>query len=366
MARNHSASVRKIHQGIFKAKLVTNCPQRKGNTSSKTTFTRQTEKYSNESHQDVRVQVGNKSNTKSISVSTNHNISLVQTNMIINQQAAKVSTSHKYSHLPGQYPVSSNNQNTHKPKSSERRRQIDMTNYPNTSIPERQIAHQKQKTKRYISKCQGRSAIGSTRSGKSNIESNTSKDTEVINHEQSELTGTSCRNSCDSDENPGKQNDTQNPKSNMKLANKENQRYEISRIYLTQNVNGLGENQDKIYSWMKSWKKKLLKSPIEVIFLQETHVKTEQQAKRYTALWHKIWGFKTSLPEQYAYWSQASSSKAGVAILINPYTNLANIKMYQEELHSDRLMMIHTSGGIFINIYVTDKLTIPLLFSKAY
>ncbi|RHZ13763.1 hypothetical protein DYB31_007897, partial [Aphanomyces astaci] len=120
---------------------------------------------------------------------------------------------------------------------------------------------------------------------------------------------------------------------------------------LTQNVAGF--RRDTVAAWMDSWKAHITHDRLDIICIQETHVSSPAQARQLTESWTRLWGL-TNTPHPIAFWTVTANSTNGVAILLNPYSQLA---FTQDNTG-------HTTPGRYIQIH-SPSLTVASLYAPS-
>jgi len=89
---------------------------------------------------------------------------------------------------------------------------------------------------------------------------------------------------------------------------------------LTQNVMGLRKQAKNINTWFCHWKSKVDIGSVDVVYLQETHVVSAEEATRLQTMWDKVWEMTNQLLLT-SFWSVTEEKRGGVAILVNPYSD---------------------------------------------
>jgi hypothetical protein len=122
----------------------------------------------------------------------------------------------------------------------------------------------------------------------------------------------------------------------------------------TQNVRGLAAQATNISQKLQGFKEQHLRGNRDVIFIQETHLKKEEQqaaARQYAAMW----GFKHTTADTHSMWASGQQRRAGVAILVNPYGAVTKMTPWKEELWTEHLIMAmgELAGRrvLFMNVY---------------
>jgi hypothetical protein len=95
---------------------------------------------------------------------------------------------------------------------------------------------------------------------------------------------------------------------------------------VTQNVNGFGATEAHRDEWMRALKRDDEYGRQDVGFRQETHVE-EGDVEFFIGLHARTWVFRvgTGCPPL-SFWSPSAAKKGGVAILVDPYGQLKDVK----------------------------------------
>lgn len=120
---------------------------------------------------------------------------------------------------------------------------------------------------------------------------------------------------------------------------------------LTQNTRGFRD--DSRDQWMASWKSRIEGKHINFILIQETHVGTEQEASNLQQQWARTWGLQHDATKPLSFWSVATTSSVGVAILLRPGITTS----FEQRVISGnegRIISISSPTMTIVNIYAPN------------
>lgn len=104
----------------------------------------------------------------------------------------------------------------------------------------------------------------------------------------------------------------------------------------TQNVCGF--KKTRRLKWLEALRHQATAKRADVIFLQETRVKSEREASELAAHWNRLWGLRQNTKGT-AFFSIDESGAGGVAILINP-KKLTSVTPVAQGQWTNRFMAI--------------------------
>lgn len=91
------------------------------------------------------------------------------------------------------------------------------------------------------------------------------------------------------------------------------QRPHAAYSILSQNVRGFTHAARRI--WLSSWRKSALRFSISLFFIQETHLRSQQEVDEIEQIWKELWNYRGTSPVIYC--SITERAAAGVAILVD-------------------------------------------------
>ncbi|EGZ24977.1 hypothetical protein PHYSODRAFT_409340, partial [Phytophthora sojae] len=87
--------------------------------------------------------------------------------------------------------------------------------------------------------------------------------------------------------------------------------------------------------------------------LQETHVASDEDAKKQRQHWNRMWGLRRPA-DKLSYWSQHANKTGGVGILLDPAVAKQS-EPWQRHKWTKRAMALEVQGCIVVNIYAPNK-----------
>lgn len=118
----------------------------------------------------------------------------------------------------------------------------------------------------------------------------------------------------------------------------------------TQNVNGIGGNPLRGEEWLSAFKRSDTHGRYDVVLLQVTHVEPDK-VSHMTTLHARAWGFRTGpqCPTR-SFWSPSAGCKGELAILVDPYGSLTDVRPVMAEEWSPIFMAVvgNYAGATFL------------------
>ncbi|KAK1929575.1 LINE-1 retrotransposable element ORF2 protein [Phytophthora citrophthora] len=123
---------------------------------------------------------------------------------------------------------------------------------------------------------------------------------------------------------------------------------------ITQNLQGF--TKERRMRWLRGWKQRADTAPADVIFVQDTHIRTEKEIEEVMAMWNLVLGIKTPTHPT-SYWTVMDESSGGVGILMQPQ-HAEKVKLWKQEEWTGRRLALQFNDWTLINIYapaIADK-----------
>ncbi|GMF29166.1 unnamed protein product [Phytophthora fragariaefolia] len=132
-------------------------------------------------------------------------------------------------------------------------------------------------------------------------------------------------------------------------------------------VRGLATHIRNLGSKLQGLKDQHRRGVRDVIFLQETHLHPSEHdnaAQQHGAMW----GFNYTTANKFSFWASGNDRRAGVAILVNPYGAVRNVKAWNADKWSEYLVMVtgELAGKriLFVNVYAPVHGVTRVLFFR--
>uniref|UniRef100_A0AAV1T278 Endonuclease/exonuclease/phosphatase domain-containing protein n=1 Tax=Peronospora matthiolae TaxID=2874970 RepID=A0AAV1T278_9STRA len=121
------------------------------------------------------------------------------------------------------------------------------------------------------------------------------------------------------------------------------------RLLISQNVRGFKASARE--GWMSAWRGAPQIRRPQALCIQETHVRTDEEAGRLSSRWAQLWDqhLDPDAPPL-SFWSIGSSSIAAVAILLTPHS-ARTASAWEPERWSPRAIAISIGEDVLINVY---------------
>ncbi|OWY95006.1 hypothetical protein PHMEG_00035110, partial [Phytophthora megakarya] len=145
-----------------------------------------------------------------------------------------------------------------------------------------------------------------------------------------------------------------------KIGNKKQQRQREELQVLTQNLQGFVS--ERRAGWLRGWKQHTGERPADVIYVQDTHLKTEKDIEEVTAMWNRVWGVKDPT-HPLSYWTKMGGGSGGVGILLQPSIAAHASPWRKMEWTSERIA-VSFRGWTMINIYAPVEKTVQKEFYR--
>ncbi|EGZ04650.1 hypothetical protein PHYSODRAFT_535950 [Phytophthora sojae] len=136
------------------------------------------------------------------------------------------------------------------------------------------------------------------------------------------------------------------------LDNKKNKQHRAELHVITQNLQGF--KKERRSGWLRGWKQRTSLRPADVIYVQDTHLKTSEEIDEVAEMWNRVWGIKE--PKQpLSYWSKMEGSSGCIGILLQPNI-AAQVSPWRPSEWTGRRIGLRFREWTLVNIYApTDR-----------
>ncbi|GMF46019.1 unnamed protein product [Phytophthora fragariaefolia] len=116
---------------------------------------------------------------------------------------------------------------------------------------------------------------------------------------------------------------------------------------ITQHLQGFIRKRRE--AWLRGWKQRTETAPADIIFVQDTHLKTKKDTVEMSEMWNRVCGAKQPA-HPLSYWTTTASNSGGVGILLLPHV-AARIRPWKQNDWTDRRIAVEFDNWCLTNIY---------------
>ncbi|ETL78363.1 hypothetical protein L917_20821, partial [Phytophthora nicotianae] len=125
----------------------------------------------------------------------------------------------------------------------------------------------------------------------------------------------------------------------------------MNLVIASQNLRGFAKKSRR--KWISGWRRKRGQEMLDIIMVQDTALKNENEKDEIQEQWERVWQV-TNSDNPLSFWTTASSNAAGMGILFSPHLR-DKITPWQKESWTSRVMAVELNGWLLVNIYAPTQ-----------